>query len=209
MELDNLKYVWKRLDLDIPEHARNEQILEMIARGSQDPVARMKRNLLMELILAILLYVPLTIWFVFDFNGKLPEVSGFLLLILLLFIVYYYRKNKLLNQMQNISYPLKENLERRIETLEKYLRFYLITGLLIPLCILFLGALMYAKLPHPPGSTLFYANPAHPLWKVALLWIGMLVAASIFIYFADRWYVNKLYRGHIRKLKEMLQEIND
>jgi hypothetical protein len=208
MELDNLKYVWKRLELDIPAPDHNDQILEMIARRSLDPVAKMKRNLLIELVLAILFYAPLTIWYVFDFNGKLPEVSGFLLLILLLFIVYYYRKYKLLNQMQNISYPLKENLEHQIGTLEKYLRVYLIMGLLIPLCILFLGVLMYVKLPQPSGPTWFYADPTRPLWKVALLWIGMLVVASIFIYFADRWYVNKLYRGHIRKLKALLREIN-
>jgi hypothetical protein len=81
--------------------------------------------------------------------------------------------------------------------------------MLIPICILFLGGLMYGKLPHPPGRSFFYTHPAHPLWTVVLLWIGILASASIFIYFADRWYVNRLYSGHIRKLKEMLEEINN
>jgi hypothetical protein len=209
MELESLKYVWKHLEEDNDTMEGETQILQLIAKKSEDPIARMKHNLLIEFFLAILVYVPLSIWYLLDFNGKLPEVSVFLLLTLLFFSLYYYRKNNLLQQMQDLNHPIKENLERQIGMLEKYLRFYLISGMVIPICILFLAVLMYGKLPHPPGPAIFYIHPAHPIWQVILIWAGILMVATLGIYFADRWYINKLYLSHIRKLKEILREINE
>jgi Flp pilus assembly protein TadB len=209
MELDNLKYVWKRLEEDRGGYRNEDRIREILSKRQLIPVSRMKRNLLIELLLACLLYTPLCIWYWFDFNHRFPEVSGFLLLLLVFFMVYYYRKSRLLTEMQNLSCPVKENLERRIATLEKYIRFYLILGGLIPVCILFLGLLMYGKLPRPSWSNPFYTDSHHSLWQVILLWTAIVLFASIAIYFLDRWYVNRLYNRQIKKLKEMLREINE
>ena len=56
MELDNLKDLW--IDLGRGESHLNddEQILEILQKKSQSPIARMKRNLLVELIAVIILY---------------------------------------------------------------------------------------------------------------------------------------------------------
>jgi hypothetical protein len=209
MELDNIKYVWKRIQEQEGNGETTVQIQELLEKKSQHPITRMKSNLRIEFFLSVGLYLPLIGWYLFDFNGKLPEVAGFLLLIFLVFMAYYYRKHRLFNEMQNLSFPVKENLERQIITLEKYLRFYRRADLLIPLCLLFLAGLMYTKLPSPLGPSLFYTHPSHPLWKILLLWMGILVFSSGLIYFADRWFVNRWYTDHIRKLKGMLEEINE
>jgi hypothetical protein len=208
MELDNLKYVWKRLEMAEVKTETTQQILDMLAKKSQHPIDRMKKNIRIEFLLSVGLYLPLIGWYLFDFNGKLPEVAGFLLLIFLFFMGYYYRKYRLLNEMQNLSFPVRQNLERQIIRLEKYLRFYRRADLLVPVSLIFFAALMYTKLPLPLGPSLFYTHPAHPLWKVLLLWLGILAFSSTLIYFADRWFVSRWYTDHIRKLKEMLGEIS-
>jgi hypothetical protein len=45
MELDTLKYIWKQATEDPDRRQSSRQILEMLKKKSQLPVARMKRNL--------------------------------------------------------------------------------------------------------------------------------------------------------------------
>jgi hypothetical protein len=65
MELDNLRYVWKRLGEEEAAREKEGLILDLIAKNSAGPLSRMKRNLLIEFVLAVLLYVPLKNTFVF------------------------------------------------------------------------------------------------------------------------------------------------
>jgi len=94
--------------------------------------------------------------------------------------------------------------------LEKYVRFYLISGtVLAPVMVLFMGALMYIKLPNPAKLSILYVSPTNPLWKVILLWIIFLSVLTAVIYYTNVWYVRKLYGKHIDKLRELLKEIGE
>lgn len=209
MELDTLKYIWKQSAEDPERRQSSRQILEMLKKKSQLPVARMKRNLLFELILAVLLYAPLLVYYFFGFEGKLTEPAWLLIIIFGIFLVYYYRKSKLLSRMQVGGSQVKPQLEMQLRTLEKYIRFYVRARILIPVSTLFLGAVMYWKLPPPARPSLFYPSPENPLWQVVLLWMGILGAVTVLIYFADRWYVHALYGRHISKLKHLIAEMNE
>jgi hypothetical protein len=209
MELDTLKYIWKQAAEDPARLQSNEQIHEMLKKKSQRPVAKMKRNLLFELIFALLLYAPLFGYYLFGFEGNLTEPAWLLMIILAIFLVYYYRKNKLLTSMLVGGRQVKLQLEMQLRTLEKYIRFYLMARILVPVSTLFLGVVMYWKLPAPAKPNLFYPSPENPLWQVALLWMGILSVITILIYFADRWYVHTFYGRHIGKLRELVAEMNE
>ena len=209
MELESLKYIWKQMDESAHQQS-DDKVIAMLNKKSKSTVAKMKRNLFFEMILAIIFYVPLIVYYLLGFNGKLSGVAWFMLFILAIFIVYYYLKNKLLKEMLCVGCQVKANLQRQATTLEKYVRFYFVAGtILIPVTILFLGILMYWKLPPPPAPTPFYITPGNPLWKVILLWFVLLILTLAFIYFANIWYVNKLYGRHINKLKQLLAEMNE
>src|SRR5687767_7979206 len=157
MELDNLKEVWKGWDEKQIPSSTSAEILGMVNKKSQSPIAKMKRNLLLELILVIVLYGACITYYFFAFEGKLTEISWFMLGMALFFIGYYYRKNKLLNEMQCVSCQVKSNLQRQVSTLEKYVRFYLIAGtLLVPVAALFFVWLIYEKMPVPRKPSILF-----------------------------------------------------
>lgn len=209
MELESLKYVWHNLEVK-PAGERNgeQEILALLQKRSTGPVARMRRNLLKELVLIVVTYIPTILLYFFEFEGKLSEIAWSFVFLMLLFMGYYYRKDKLLKEMQCVSCRVRSNLERQVGTLKKYTRFYTLTGtLMIPVMTIFSYLIIRWKFPLPPGATLFYRIVGMAWWQNPLLWLALLVPLTIGMYYLNVCYVNKLYGRHIRKLQELLQEM--
>jgi Ca2+/Na+ antiporter len=218
MELDNLKDVWR--DLGTKDRLSNDaEISSMLFKRSQSPVAKMKRNLRLELIAIIFLYT-LTIWYyIAAWEGRYWEVALLLFLVGVFFLFYYNRKNKLLNEMQCVACEVRSNLQRQLTTLEKYVNFYFVTGtLLTPIVYFVAGLIVFFKTP--PNTGEIHAGDSQVGIKpdilnhvadhrffIEFLVIG--VALSIGSYFMNRWYVNKLYGQHIYKLKELLKQMEE
>jgi hypothetical protein len=208
MELDQLKSIWQ--NESSLQQKQDEELRLLLNKPSNSPVAKMKKNLFMELVLVLVTYSLIILYYYFAFSGKLWEISLFMLGIALIFIVYYYRKNKLLNQMQCLNCQVKSNLERQVKVLEQYVRIYLIAGtLVVPLAFFFFVVIIYYKIPIPARQSIFFEGPDNPLWKAVLVWIIVTTALTLLIYFLNKWYVQKLYGRHIQKLKEMLYEMGD
>jgi len=206
MELDQFKAIWQKESS--PQKA-SEHMLPLLNRRSNNPIARMKRNLLTELVAVVLLYGFTIVYYAIAFRGRLNEVSWFMITIALCFLVYYYRKNKLLNEMECVSCQVKSNLERQVKTLEKYIRFYLIAGtVLIPLTILFFSFILYWKLPAIPSSV-FFPRKGFPLWETSSAWILLVLVSTVLAFYLNKWYVMKLYGKHVNKLKELLAEMEE
>lgn len=209
MDLDQLKDIWKELDHPAGEQGKQE-ILAMLKKRSQGPIAKMKRNLKMELILVVVSYSAFIIHFFMSFDHQFQSVSWFLLVIALLFLGYYYKKNKLLKEMQQVSGKVKTHLERQVQTLEKFVKVYLIGGsALVPLCLGFYGWIYHEQVQDPSVRTIFFTSDENPLWKAILAWSALTLALTVIIYFANVWILNKLYGNHIRKLKQILKEMTE
>lgn len=202
MELDNLKALWRDIDQKYVHQNNDEQILRILQKRSQSPIAKMKRNLLWELISVIVLY-SLAIWyFVATSKGRYWELAVLLFVVGLSFLFYYYRKNRLLAEMQCVTCEVRSNLEKQLTTLEKYVRFYFVSGtVLTPVAyfasafiVLFKSSVLNEKLTG-------LAN------YIPVLVIGILV--TIGSYFLNRWYVRKLYGQHTRKLRELLRQTEE
>ena len=89
MELDNLKEIWKGLDEKAKPTGSNEEILSMLHKKSQRPIARMKRNLLIETISVIVLYSSATVYYFMAWGGRYWELS-LLFLLTGAFCIFYY-----------------------------------------------------------------------------------------------------------------------
>ena len=123
------------------EAASADKISAMIGRQSQSPIAKMKRNLRMELLILIFSLGIVAAYYFIAFKSEYSIIGWVYALLLVLFCYYFFRKNKLLNEMQCSSCRVKSNLELQLRMLERYVRFYLISGTAI--------------LPHPfyfPGN---------------------------------------------------------
>ncbi len=205
MELDQLKTIWQNNAAQSKEDA---QLISIMSRRSNNPIARMKRNLLFELISIVLLYGLTIAYYAYAFEGTMNEVSWFMIGIAFCFFIYYYRKNRLLNKMECLSCQVKSNLQRQVTTLEKYVKFYLISGTaLVPLTIVFFTWLIYVKSPLKPKSVLYHSDD-YAWWQTVLAWAAMVGISTVIVYYLNKWYVRKLYGNNIVKLKQLLAEMD-
>jgi hypothetical protein len=210
MELESLKYVWHTMETPAGQGRDGEEILSLLGKRSRGPVAKMQRNLRVEMILVVATYIPAMLLYFFDFEGRLTAIAWLFFLLLVVFLGYFYRKNKLLGEMQCVSCMVKANLQRQVGTLGKYIRFYLMTGtLMIPFMGIAAFLIIRWKFPSSPGSALFYHLSGLPWWKDPLFWGLFLLPLTIGMYYFNGWYLNRLYGRHIRKLQELVQEMEE
>jgi hypothetical protein len=109
--------------------------------------------------------------------------------------------------MQCFTCQVRSNLSRQVKTLQKYTRFYLLAGTgVIPVTFFLAYAIISWKLPSA-GSALYYRLHPMPWWANPISWMILLIPVTIYSYFANAWYVNKLYGRHIKKLQDLLREM--
>jgi hypothetical protein len=210
MELESLKYIWHSLEAPAVREPDRSEVLALLRQRSRGPVARMRRNLVGELILVAVTYTPAVLFYWIDFDGRLSGIGWMMLLLIVFYGGYFYRKNRLLREMQCVTCEVRSNLERQVRTLRKYVRFYLLAGtLIIPVMAILSWLIIHWKLPSTPGSELLYRLEAPRWWTRPLFWGLLLAPVTIGIYYVNAWYVNKLYGRPIKKLQELLQEMNE
>jgi hypothetical protein len=201
MELDNLKMIWKEQETPAPA-TDPDQLAFLLQMRSRGPIARMRRNLRVEALLMIITYIPTIIAYLTMFAGRLWVISLFLFVVLCFYGVYYYRKDRLLGRMQCVACEVRSNLAGQVETLRKYIRFYVWSGTLVIL-IAILVALETLRY-----SMQLKAMPIHWWFEQAFL-PALLVPFAVGLFYLNKWYVNKLYGHHVEKLREMLRELDE
>jgi len=207
MDLDDIKSIWKDKSI---EGANANKISDMIGKQSQNPVAKMKRNLRMELLILIFSLGIVTVYYFVAFKSEYSIIGWAYAFLLVLFCYYFFRKGKLLNEMQCSSCRVKSNLELQLKQLERYVKFYLISGtVIIPILFIFLGIVLYYKKPTLINETILYPSATNPAWKFLLAWFILLSISTAIMWMLNRAYINKLYGRHIDKLKQLLAQINE
>src|SRR4030095_4342737 len=207
MELDDMKNIWRDKSV---EPVGSDKISSMSGKQSQSPIARMKRNLRMELLILTFSLGIVAAYYFIAFKSEYSIIGWVYSLLLGLFCYYFFRKNKLLNEMQCSSCRVKSNLELQLRMLERYVRFYLISGTaVVPLLMIFLGIVFYYEKRDLIGRTIFFPSPDHPVWKFLLAWVVLLSLTTTIMGLANRSYVNSLYGRHIMRLKQLLSQIDD
>ena len=204
MELDNLKDLWRDLGEKDLHQTNDAQIVQMLQKRSQSPIAKMKRNLHIELIAVVILY-SLAIWyFLATSSGRYAEIALLLLLVGVIFIFYYYRKNRLLGEMQCVTCEVRSNLQKQLNTLEKYVQFYFVSGIILtPVAYFASGLIVLFKSPLQNGAAGFRESNQYIVFIV----VGLLITLGS--YFLNKWYIKKLYGQHIKMLKELLLQMEE
>lgn len=210
MELENLKSIWNELESPSNPEQDREDIALLLQKKSQGPVARMKRNLRTELLFILFTYIPLIILYLVAFQGRMSGISLLLFLVGGFFGAYYYRKYRLLNKMQCNSCEVRSNLALQVKTLKKYVRFYLISStLVIPIVAIITFVVFRSQMTYPKATDLYWHLHPAPWWKSSIFWLILLVPETIALHYFNVWYLNKLYGRHIKKLQELLREMDE
>ncbi|HMH24336.1 MAG TPA: hypothetical protein VK563_21290 [Puia sp.] len=208
MELESLKYIWRTMEHAPAQEQNSAQILALLGKRSRGPITKMRRNLIGEMILMLVTYIPAMGYYLFEKDGRLPEIAWLLVLLMTVFAGYYYRKNKLLKEMQCLSCQVRSNLQRQVKMLQKYVRFYTIAGtLLVPVVAILSFLLIRWRLPQPVGSVFFSMAPDSPWWRTLSAGLIVLGPVTAGIYYINAWWVNSMYGRHIGKLQQLLEEM--
>lgn len=204
MELDNLKVIWNNLEEQGRSFEDDQHIGRLLQKRSQSAVSIMKRNLVAELIAAIVLYTVAIWYFLTTALGRYNEIAILLGVVGLFCGIYYARKYALLARMQCVTCEVRSNLQSRLTTLEKYVRFYFVSGtLLTPLAYFSTGLIVLLNYPVPEVLTGFRASNQY------VVFIGIGVLITLAAYFFNRWYIRKLYGQHIARLKALLAQMDE
>lgn len=205
MELDHLKELWQQQE---PEKVSGS-LRQFLGKKSHGPIAKMKRNLLYELIVVIITYGVAIIYFFTSFAGRLNSLAWIYLILTVIFIIYFIMKNKLLNEMDCMACQVKSNLSRQVDTLEKYVRNYLIVGTAVfPMFILYTYFVVIPEASFIKGND-HLSEKGLPFFWETTIWVIATIVLTIIIYYLNKCYVKKLYGKHINKLKLMLEQMED
>jgi hypothetical protein len=205
MELDNLKTIWKEQKIPAGDDQHDaEMLVSLLQERSRGPIERMRRNTRKESLLMLVTYIPTIAIYLIMFQGRLWGISLVMAVILVFYRVYYYLKLRLLKKMQCVSCEVRSNLARQIDVLGKYVRFYYwsSTILLLSALILAYEILRYSyREVHPRPTPVWWFQPGF-----LLVLLGPFALAA---WYFNRKYVNKLYGRHIKKLKQLLLEMDE
>ena len=204
MELDNLKELWSHLDRQSDQLKDDEQIQLMLQKKSRSPIAKMKRNLFVELITVLVLYSAIIWYFLATSLGGYREIALLLFTVGLLFLFYYYQKNKLLDKMQCVTCEVRSNLQQQLNTLSKYVRFYFLGGIVLtPLTYFVTGFIVLVKYPGRNIPSAFMQSGGF------IIFISIGIVVTVANYFINKWYIRRLYGQHIARLKELLLQMEE
>ena len=201
MEIEDLKLIWKKQNEGFKPKDEAE-LATMLKGKSGSIITRLKRNVWFELIFTFLGGLALLAYAITLPAGYLKWTSISILILFSVYSIYYLKKLRLLHRFDPGNVHIKANLQRLIENLKGYLKFYKRSYSILYPVFFFLG-LLFAAIEH--GATGFFHKVTRP--DVFLI---LLPGAAVFFFLSTwltSWYLKKLYGNHLEKLEGLLKEL--
>lgn len=209
MELENLRKSWQHTAIEEPPVHTTGEVESMLKTPSKLVVDIMKRNLIREAILVIVLYGFITAFFLLNFQMQFMLVSWVAGIAALFYLLLFRMKYRLLQEMFVGTVSLRANLEQRLTSLKKYFYIYVLAGSIqVPLIAWLLVLVYIEKAPIPLQSVnriqqFLYGFPG-------ILFASLATGALFLLALAlNRWYVQKLYGKHAARLEQLLMFLDD
>lgn len=204
MELDQLKEMWSDVGQS-KTSACEQQLQNILQKKSKSPIAKMKRNLFIEMIIVLVVYSWSTAYYFMKFKGAILGIAWLMLLTGVLFMIYYFRKRKLLQKMECVSCEVKSHLQLQVKTLEKYVWLYLVGGtLMFPFVMIISGVIIFLY-----DAEIQTASAHITFWSFFLTLVLASAILTVPMYILNKWYVRKLYGQHVEKLKKIVNEMSE
>jgi hypothetical protein len=206
MELDNLKAIWK--NVDVADAGTSAEELELLlSKKSKSPIAKLKRNLFWEMVVVVVLYGGTILYYLLQNKPGMLYLSLLMGVLGALYGWYYIAKRRLLINMECVICEVKSNLSTQLVVLEKLVKLYLWAGtLLMPVIIMVSAMIAYFTSPLPKDISMSRES-FFLYFFIALLLISIVL--TIPVYFLNKWYVNLLYGRHVKKLRQIVNEMNE
>ena len=201
MEIEDLKDIWKKQNESFT--LKDETELAAMMKGrSRSIVARLKRNVWLELVFTSLGGLALLAYALSLPEGSLKWTSISILILFGIYSFYYLKKLRFLNRFDSGNDNLRVNLQGLIHSLHAYLKFYKRSYSFLYPAYFFLG-LLFTAMEH--GASGFFHKMGRPeILVTLLLGAGLFFILSTWL---TTWYLRKLYGNHLEKLESLLREL--
>lgn len=203
MELDDLRRQWRQpAPASEPATLSPAELSRLLARQSDDIVARLRRNARLEMgVNYTMLPVSLGV------AGWAPVLwvrlwGGLLALIALVCIFYLHRKMGLLRGMSDPGGDLRAYLLRLTAGLRALIRFYYrFTLAMLPLTCLLMGIMVLT-------STTKAVTPTK-IWVIGAALAVLCAVIYLPTAHTTKRYLHRLYSQHLDRLEAQLRELSD
>ncbi|MBF9236737.1 hypothetical protein I2I05_04955 [Hymenobacter sp. BT683] len=207
MELDDLRRQWQQpAPAEAPPALDTAALTQLLARGSRNPVSRMRRNVWFEMgFMAVCLLGSLVV-LPFTTEAFTQALLGWLIVLCVFSGFYYRRKLAVLRCLSDSSGALRDYVARQLASLRRLVQlYYQVTMWSLPVSfgigLVFIAAKLMQKLE---GQKL--------LLSMGIL-LGIYIAVGVLTFFGLRWftrlYLQRLYGRHLDRLEASLHELRD
>ncbi len=200
MELDELKNIWNKnqgFRLKGPD-----ELASMLRADSRSLVENLKKSVWFELLITVVASIALLIYAFTIPDGALKWTTISIVILFGGYLFYYVKKLALLMKF-NSDENLKDNLQKLVDSLNSYLRFYKLSYTILYPVYFVLGVLFGGI---ESGSDRFLHLVVQPR-SIIILVVTALIFFFLCTWFAN-WYLKKLYGKHLTKLESVLNELN-
>jgi hypothetical protein len=207
MELDELKSQLKNKLASDHAGRSDTDIAVLLGRKTNSVIGKLKRSLLKEILLSIIVVIVFTCIGIFSSQSFLRiyfSVFAVVCGMLILPLVYIFRRT---TRLSSTALPVKSNLQTIVAIMEELIkRYFQFTMALIPICFVFSLLLVSNDVTVTPGIAKGYFSIS---WRV--LTIATLYAALLFVgtYYFTKWYLRKMYGKYVAQLKECISELSE
>ena len=206
MELESLKTLWKDVGATTASTSAQE-LEELLSKKSKSPIAKLKRNLFWEMVVVVVLYSAVILYYILLNQPGAIYFSLLMAMVGGLYGWYYVVKRRLLINMECVTCEVKSNLSTQLLMLEKLVKLYLWAGtLLLPVVFIISGIIAYDSTPLPPDLPLS-KREFFIYFLIALFLLSAVFTVPVF--FLNKWYINLLYGRHVKKLRQIVNEMNE
>lgn len=193
MELDDLKHIWQNAGEESQPSMDAEALLRLTKQSSQNIIERLVRNIWYELVVSIFVVIA---WFYYTlfYAEEHWRIGGLTMGIFMIASLGFYLWG--LFRLKSISMAdisLKESLTQLIKQFKLYIKAYTWLNILLIPFANFLGAY------------LIFSPLEDGIKTSAMIAVGM----APLMWWLMRWYINRLYGQHLKRLESILQELNE
>ncbi len=210
MELDELKDQLKnKLSTDHTIRSQSDIAL-LLTKKTNSIIAKLKRNLWIEIISAIVFILSFGFIGVSSQDDSLRiyfSVFSILGLAFLYLLFYLLRKTK---QLSLSSLPVKSNLQLIVNIIREFTkRYFQFTMALIPICFIFAFLLGYPEPVRIPSLDKVANEIFSEKWKIISFLLAYMVLLSVGIYYFTKWYLRKQYGKYVEQLQVCIEELGE
>lgn len=198
MELDELKQQWKQADTI--QQVNNNDIMEIIRKKDNGPIAALKRSFKMRIAMMIVVANSIIITNMHQLDKTFSSILFWAYILFVIGVVLFARLSyNTAKKMEQMDSTIKANLEQQVALLEKRVRQNL-TGIRI--------ALLFFIILLEVAPYLQYFRMLHKWHSLSpLIRFGGYALLLLFQYVVSRQISRRNHDPHIARLKELVEQM--